>query len=84
MFVFNRSYRGYPKGYSLKENEVSEAQLALFKKRGVIEQSGTSSAKEKGGSYPIKDKNSSYYTLSNGDRVNGETNAIEAEKALHG
>lgn len=33
--------------------------------------------------YPIKDKNSSYFTLSNGDRVNGEKNAIEAQKKLN-
>ncbi len=32
--------------------------------------------------YPIKDDNSSWYTLSNGKRVQGEENAMQAESEL--
>lgn len=35
-----------------------------------------------GEDYPIPDESGSWYTLSNGERVNGEANAIEAQKAL--
>lgn len=35
---FNQRYRQYPKGYELKEGEVSKDQLALFIKKGVVDQ----------------------------------------------
>lgn len=44
---FIKDYRQWPEGYELKEGEVSEAQMALLKKRGVIEQSGVTSENTK-------------------------------------
>lgn len=34
--------------------------------------------------YPIKDENSSWYTLSNGKRVQGESKAIKAQEEIDG
>ena len=43
---FNQRYRQYPEGYELKEGEVSKDQLALFIKKGVVDQ-GTKPKKPK-------------------------------------
>lgn len=37
MYTFNQLYRGFDKGYTLKAGEVSDAQIRLFKKKGVLE-----------------------------------------------
>jgi hypothetical protein len=37
MYTFKSDYRGWGKGYTLKPNEVSPAQIQLMIKRGVLE-----------------------------------------------
>lgn len=74
---FNKAYRQYPKGYILKDGEVSKAQLALFIKRGVIGQDTQKIDIQK-----PKHVGAGYYELSNGERVRGKEEAIAKQNEL--
>lgn len=45
---------------------------------------GASSLKPLVSPYPVKDEKGTWYTLSNGERVQGKSNAVKAQKKLDG